>query len=67
MGESGRGAFGSLREAGLTGEGRRVGVGVGGAGVFKYANGNVYDGEWKDSNRNGKGGMRGKGKVGFRN
>ena len=55
MGESGRGAFGSLREAGLTGEGRRVGVGVGGAGVYKYANGNIYDGEYKDNKKNGRG------------
>ena len=27
----------------------------GGAGVFKLANGNVYDGEWKDHKRNGRG------------
>ena len=33
------------------GEGRRGG----GAGVKKYANGDVYDGEWKDDKKNEKG------------
>ena len=61
MRESGRGAGGFCKEAGLTGEGRRVGVCVGGAGVFKDANGNVYDGEWKDDKKNG----RGEGEGGF--
>ena len=28
-----------------------------GAGVKRYANGNVYDGEWKDDKRNGRGGV----------
>ena len=28
---------------------------IGGAGVFKYANGNVYDGLWKDDKKNGRG------------
>ena len=32
-----------------------MGVGVGGAGVYKYANGDVYDGEWKDEKMNGRG------------
>ena len=32
-----------------------MGVGVGGAGVLKYANGDVYDGEWKDDKANGRG------------
>ena len=35
---------------------------VGGAGVLKYANGNVYDGEWKDDTINGRGE---RGKRGF--
>ena len=55
MGESERGLGESSREAGLTGEGRRVGVGVGGAGVDKYADGSVYDGEWMDGMYNGRG------------
>ena len=33
---------------------------MGGAGVLKYANGDVYDGEWKDDTINGRG-ERGKG------
>ena len=33
---------------------RRAGVGVGGAGVLKDATG-VYDGEWKDDKKNGRG------------
>ena len=32
-----------------------MGVGVGGAGVYKFANGNVYDGEYKDGEKNGQG------------
>ena len=32
-----------------------MGVGVGGAGVFKWADGDVYDGEWKDDKKNGRG------------
>ena len=30
-------------------------VGVVGAGVYKATNGNVYDGEWKDDKKNGRG------------
>ena len=30
-------------------------MGVGGAGVFKYANCGVYDGEWKDDKQTGRG------------
>ena len=33
----------------------RMGVGLGGAGVLKYANGDVYDGEWKDNKKDGRG------------
>ena len=29
--------------------------GCAGAGVFKYTNGDVYDGEWKDGNKHGRG------------
>ena len=32
-----------------------MGVGVGGAGFYKYANGDVYDGEYKDDKSDGKG------------
>ena len=32
-----------------------MGVGLGGAGVLKYANGDVYDGEWKDNKKDGRG------------
>ena len=39
----------------MTGEGRLFGVDVGGAGVLKYANGDVHDGEWKDDTINGRG------------
>ena len=33
----------------------RMGGGLGGAGVLKYANGDVYDGEWKDNKKDGRG------------
>ena len=33
----------------------RVCVYVGGAGVKKWANGDVYDGEWKDNKKDGRG------------
>ena len=55
VGESGRTAGGSWREAGLTGEGWLLGVSVGGAGVYTDANGNVYDGEWRDGIQRGRG------------
>ena len=31
------------------------------AGVFKYANGDLYDGEWKEDKQNRRGGGRGGG------
>ena len=48
----------SRREAGLTGEGRRVGVGVdaGGAGIYKSADGDVFEGEYENDKKNGRGG-----------
>ena len=48
-----------LEDSGLTGGGAASECGYGGAGVFKYADGDVYDGEWKDGDRNGRGEGRG--------
>ena len=38
-----------------------MGVGVGVEGVFKLANGDVYDGEYKDDSKNGRGAGGGRG------
>ena len=47
------------RRAGVGGESR----GCAGAGVLKFADGEVYDGKWKDDKKNGRG-TRGLGRLG---